>query len=111
MLRTVCALNSKFCGNVQKQNLDEGEEEGVQLDGNGIAVGQMRQKIRVEICSVKERREGVNFIDFLQTAFTLVDPKSSKMKVKLTVFLTLSGTACAKAAHRTLMKLTQGRQE
>jgi len=40
------------------------------------------------------------------TAFTHADPKSVKKSVKLSVFFALSGSAHAKAAHRTLMKLT-----
>ncbi len=48
---------------------------------------------------------GVNFINVLQAAFTLVDPKSRKKPDNLTVFA-LSGYAPVKAANRTLMKLT-----
>jgi hypothetical protein len=48
---------------------------------------------------------GVNFINFLQAAFMHADPKSTKNTVKLPVFFALSGSVCAKAARRMLMKL------
>jgi len=44
-------------------------------------------------------RSGVNFINVLRAAFTLLDPKSVKMIDTLTVFFTLLGT---------LMKLSPG---
>jgi len=37
-----------------------------------------------------------------------VDPKSTKKTENLTVFFALLGYVCAKAAHRTLMKLIRG---
>jgi len=46
------------------------------------------------------------FINVLHTAFTLEDPKGVKTTINLTVFFTLSGSGCVKAARRTLMKLT-----
>jgi len=49
---------------------------------------------------------GVNFINVLQAAFVLADPKSAKETVKLSVFFALLGSALAKAAHKTLVKLT-----
>ncbi len=49
---------------------------------------------------------GLNFINVLLTAFTLADPKSVKKIDNLTVFFTLLGSACVKAVHRTLMKLS-----
>jgi len=36
---------------------------------------------------LKEHHSGVNFINFLQTAFKCTDPKSAKKTVKLSVFL------------------------
>jgi len=51
---------------------------------------------------------GVNFINVLLGAFTRADPKSTKKTDDLTVFFALSGSACAKAACRMLMKLTPG---
>ncbi len=53
-------------------------------------------------------RSGVNFINVLCTAFTLVDPKSVKKIDNLTVFFTLLGSARVKAVRRTLVKLTPG---
>jgi len=52
---------------------------------------------------------GVDFINVLRTAFTLVDPKSVKKIGNLTVFFTLLGSASVKAVRRTLMKLSPGR--
>jgi len=51
-------------------------------------------------------RSGVNFTKVLCTAFTLADPESIK-KILLShqYLFTLSGSACIKAVHRTLMKL------
>jgi len=51
---------------------------------------------------------GVNFINVLCTVFTRPDPKSAKKTDGLTVFFALLGSSYAKAAHRTLMKLTPG---
>jgi len=48
----------------------------------------------------------VNFINVLQAAFEHADPKSVKKTDNLKVSFTLSGFACAKAAHRMLMKST-----
>jgi len=54
-------------------------------------------------------RQGLYFINILLAAFTHADPESAKKKtVKLSAFFALLGSACAKAAHRTFMKLTQG---
>jgi len=51
---------------------------------------------------------GVNFIKILRVTFTSADPQSAKKTVNLSVFFELSGSAHAKAASRTLMKLTPG---
>jgi len=51
---------------------------------------------------------GVNFTNVLQAAFMLVDPKSAKKQLELTVFFALLGPASVKAAHKMLMKLTYG---
>jgi len=48
----------------------------------------------------------VNFINVLTAAFTCADPKSIKKTNNLTVFFMHLRSAGAKAAHRTLMKLT-----
>jgi len=52
---------------------------------------------------------GVNFINVLLAAFSCADPKSLKRLYNLTVFFTLLCLARAKAARKTLMKLTPGR--
>jgi len=49
---------------------------------------------------------GVNLTNVLRTAFMLVDPKSIKNTVKLSV--SFLGSASVKAVHRTLMKLSSG---
>ena len=51
---------------------------------------------------------GVNFTIILQAAFTRADPESAKKIVKLPVssFFPLLGSASVKAARRTLVKLT-----
>ncbi len=49
---------------------------------------------------------GVNFINVLYTAFTLVDPESVKNTVKSSVSFDAFGSTCIKALHRTLMKLS-----
>jgi hypothetical protein len=51
---------------------------------------------------------GVNFINVPRTAFTQADPKSVKKIVKLSVFSMFLESACLKAAHKKLMKLTPG---
>ncbi len=54
------------------------------------------------------QRSGLNFINVLRTAFTLVDPKSVKKQLSHKYLFTLSGSTSVKAVHRTLMKLTPG---
>jgi len=49
---------------------------------------------------------GANFTNVLQAAFVKADPKSSKKTENLAVFFAHLGSARAKAACRTLMKLT-----
>jgi len=51
---------------------------------------------------------GVNFINVLRAAFTCADPESVKILYNFTVFFMLLGLTCAKAACKTLMKLTPG---
>jgi hypothetical protein len=51
---------------------------------------------------------GVNFIKVLRAAFAGANPKSAKKADNLTVFFALLGSACVKAACKTLMKLTPG---
>jgi len=51
---------------------------------------------------------GVNFINILRTAFTLVGPKSVKRYWRLDWVLTLWGTTGVKAVRRTLMKSSPG---
>ncbi len=53
---------------------------------------------------------GLNFINVLLTAFTLVDHKNIKKTVKFSIFLMLLGSTSVKAARRMLMKLTLGLQ-
>jgi len=50
---------------------------------------------------------GVNFTNIV-SAFMLGDPESVKKIDNLTVFFTRLGSACVKAVHRTLMKLSPG---
>ncbi len=49
----------------------------------------------------------VNFINVLQAAFTLTDPKSAKKTDNLTVFFALLGSSGAKAACKMLEKLAK----
>ena len=56
------------------------------------------------------RRPGFNFTNVLRAAFTLADPKSAKKLLNLTVFFALLGSMSAKAARRTLVKLTPGEE-
>jgi len=52
---------------------------------------------------------GVNFINILQAALTLANPKSAKKKTNnLLAFYLLSGSAQVKAVHKMLVKLTPG---
>jgi len=51
---------------------------------------------------------GVNFINVLGAAFTLVDPESVKKIENLTVFFMLPGSGRVKAVCGTLMKLSLG---
>ncbi len=49
---------------------------------------------------------GLNFINVLCTAFTLVAPKSVRIQSNPQYLFTLLGSTCAKAVRRTLVKLT-----
>jgi hypothetical protein len=49
---------------------------------------------------------GQYFINILQAAFMHADPKIEKKNDNLTVFFALLGSVHAKAAHKTLVKLT-----
>jgi len=62
----------------------------------------------VKLTPSVSRQPGVDFTNILRAAFASADPKSAKKTVKLSVFFVLLGSACAKAAHRMLMKLTPG---
>jgi len=53
---------------------------------------------------------GLNFINVPGTAFTRVDPKSIRIQSNPQYLFTLLGSMCAKAASRTLMKLTPGNE-
>jgi len=55
-------------------------------------------------------QKGLDFINVLSTAFTLVDPKSVKRYWQLDYVLTFWGATGVKAVHWTLMKSSQGRQ-
>jgi len=62
--------------------------------------------IVVVTCQSNESRTpGVNFTNILHAAFTLIDPESIKIQFSHQYLFTLSGSACIKAVHRTLMKL------
>ncbi len=50
----------------------------------------------------------VNFINVQCTAFALVAPKSIRIQSSCQYHFTLLGSTGAKAAHRTLVKLTPG---
>jgi len=52
---------------------------------------------------------GLNFINVLRTAFMHVDPESVRIQSNPQYLFTLLESTCAKAARRTLMKLTPGR--
>ncbi len=52
---------------------------------------------------------GVDFINVLRTAFTLIGPKSVIFQSSSQFIFMLLGSTGAKAARRTLMKLTPGR--
>ncbi len=54
---------------------------------------------------------GLNFINFLHTAFMLVGPKSVRIQSSSQYLFTLLGSTGAKAARRTLMKLTPDRHQ
>ncbi len=54
---------------------------------------------------------GVDFINVLHTAFTLVDPKSIKRYWRLDWVLTLSGSTSSKDVRRMLIKVTPGERE
>jgi len=51
-------------------------------------------------------RSGVNFLNVLQAALARPDPHSTIKTVKLSVFYALFVFVRAKAAHKTLVKLT-----
>jgi len=51
---------------------------------------------------------GLNFINILRAAFTLADPECIKRQSLHQYLLALLGSMSAKAARRTLMKLTSG---
>ena len=55
-------------------------------------------------CTWAHIRSSVNFINILRVAFTRANPKSAKKTVKSSSFFALLGSACVKAACRTLMK-------
>ena len=49
---------------------------------------------------------GLNFINILRTAFTLVDPQSIKIQLSHQCLFMLLGFTSVKAVRRTLMKLS-----
>ncbi len=55
-----------------------------------------------------KRRSGVNFTDVLRTAFTLIDPKSAKTTVKLSVILQIGDLRAEMLSVNMLVKLTPG---
>ena len=70
---------------------------------------QVFKTVLFSLCYESITPTGVKFINVLQAAFTSADTKSAKMTVKSSSFFALSGSACVKAACRTLMKLTPDR--
>ncbi len=65
------------------------------------------------VCCDRWKRRGIseggfNFINVLRTAFTLVGPKSVRIQTSSQYLFTLLGSTGAKAARRTLMKLSRG---
>jgi len=58
--------------------------------------------------TVHDLRLGVDFTIILCKAFTPADTESTKKTDNWPVFCALLGSACVKAAHRMLMKLTPG---
>ncbi len=59
-------------------------------------------------CNVTQTAPGLNFINVLRTAFTLVAPKIIRIQSNPQYLFTLLGSTCAKAVSRMLMKLTPG---
>jgi hypothetical protein len=55
-----------------------------------------------------ESTPGLNFINVLRTAFTLVDSESIKNTYNLTAFFTLLESTSIKVVRRILMELTPG---
>jgi len=64
------------------------------------------EKGKKEIKLVEKWDPGLNFTSICDKAFTSADPKGTKKTDNLTVFFALLGSAQAKDARRTLMKLT-----
>jgi len=51
---------------------------------------------------------GVNFTNILSAVFVCPDPKAPKKTDNLNIFFAILGSACVKAGHEMLMKLTSG---
>ncbi len=60
--------------------------------------------------NIQATRPGVNFINILWATFTCADPKSAKRQSSCQSFLQFLGYWRAKAACKTLMKLTQAQR-
>ncbi len=69
----------------------------------------MCQHVREWVSKASNQNEikGGSFINILQTTFTRADLKSEKIQLNHQYLFTLLGSERVKAAHRTLMKLTQ----
>ncbi len=66
------------------------------------------RKTRKNIVSRSDSLGQFHQLSFYKQLFTHASPKSGQKIIKLSVFFALSGSACAKVACRTLMKLTPG---
>jgi hypothetical protein len=69
-------------------------------------ISQFAARISLNICPVYHA--GLYFINILHTTFMHIDPKSIKIQSNCQYLFALLGSARAKTARRTLMKLTPG---
>jgi len=60
----------------------------------------------IRYCEAPFLQSGLNFINILCTAFTLIGPKSAGIQSSSQYLFMLLGSKGAKAVHRMLMKLT-----
>ena len=76
-----------------------------------VATRRKQALVEVSVSIFKNVTPGVNFTKIIRAAFYRADPKSAKKTVNLSSFAALLGSACVKSAHRTLVKLTPGRDK